>query len=180
MRRKKPLPARISRTIFGTMSSTAAAPRVTPPLASLQAIVAPYERGATGPPVLLRRLGTAFALTWWLMLRSLSMSYWITIALAFPCAGFRDADVHRAARLRSRFVYQVCPTPSRHRPALLARDPRSIRIFRRFHGAHHATSASWMVAESISRRSPSANIWRCHGWGGFATASRGIHWCCSE
>jgi omega-6 fatty acid desaturase (delta-12 desaturase) len=127
--------------IFGNMSSTAAATRVTPPLASLQAIVAPYERGATGAAWFAFATSVpAFALTWWLMLRSLSMPYWITIALAFPCAGFvmrtfivqHDCG-HGSFIMSSRLrvaIGRLC--------SLVTLVPYG--YFRRFHGAHHATS----------------------------------------
>jgi omega-6 fatty acid desaturase (delta-12 desaturase) len=123
------------------MQSPAAATRETLPLVSLQAIVAPYERGATTEAwSALATSVPAFVLAWWLMYRSLSFPYWITIGLAFPCAGFvmrtfivqhdcGHGSFIRSARLRVA-IGRLC--------SLVTLVPYG--YFRRFHGAHHATS----------------------------------------
>jgi acyl-lipid omega-6 desaturase (Delta-12 desaturase) len=117
------------------------ATRDTPPLDVLRTNVAPYEKGVTGAAwwTLVTSL-PPFALTWWLMYRSLSLSHWITLALAFPAAGFvlrtfivqhdcGHGSFIKSASLRV-WIGRIC--------SIVTLIPYG--YFRRFHGAHHATS----------------------------------------
>ncbi len=83
-----------------------------------------------------------FLVLWWLMYRSLSVSYLLTLALAFPAAGFV---------VRTFIVQHDCG----HGSFLASRRWRTIigrlcapftllpyGYFRHFHGTHHATSGN--------------------------------------
>ena len=110
-------------------------------LADLRQLVAPYEQPDD------RQAWTAFATSvppylvlWWLMYRALDVSYWLTLVLAVPAAGFLvrtfivqhdcgHGSFFRSARLNVA-VGRAC--------SLLTLIPYG--YWRRSHGTHHATS----------------------------------------
>ena len=112
-----------------------------PATADLLKIVAPYEKpddrrawwaAATSIP--------PYVIMWWLMYRALDVTYWLVLALAFPAAGFAvrtfivqhdcgHGSFFRSSRLRVA-VGRLC--------SLITLMPYG--YFRRYHGAHHATS----------------------------------------
>ena len=114
-----------------------------PPMSALREHVARYERPDT------RQAWFAFAtslppfvLTWWLMYRSLEISFALTLLLAFPAAGFvvrtfivqhdcGHGTFFRSRRLRTG-IGRLCA------PFTLL----PYGYFRRYHGAHHATSSN--------------------------------------
>jgi omega-6 fatty acid desaturase (delta-12 desaturase) len=110
---------------------------------ALRAHVSRYERPDTA------RAWWAFATSlppflvlWWLMYRSLSVSYLLTVALAFPAAGFV---------VRTFIVQHDCGhgsfVASRRWRTIIGRLCAPFTLlpygyFRHFHGTHHATSGN--------------------------------------
>jgi omega-6 fatty acid desaturase (delta-12 desaturase) len=122
--------------------STTLAPAQPAGEASLQPVLAPYAQPDSRRSVL--QIATSFvpfALLWYLMYRSLELSYWLTLALAVPAAGFLvrifiiqhdcgHASFFQSIRLANA-IGRVC--------GVLTLTP--YRYWARFHAIHHATSS---------------------------------------
>ena len=130
--------------IRSPMSITAKSPDTrhsTPPLDALRAIVAPFEQPDERRAWLaLLTSVPPYIATWYAMDRALGVSYWLTLALALVAGGFvvrtfivqhdcGHGSFFRSARLRVA-VGRAC--------SLITLIPYG--YFRRYHGAHHATS----------------------------------------
>ena len=106
-------------------------------------VLGPYAKPSVGRGMLqVLNSAVPFALTWYFMLASLEYSYWITLLLALPAAGFliRLFIIQHDCGHGSFFASRIANNSLGFVLGILTLTPYA--YWRKIHSLHHATSSN--------------------------------------